>query len=118
MSDWPVTKSFTDRVADGENVRVARAHVLVDAEASALDELEPGRLGERRLSSSTHATSGAAVVDLAIFLFSSALTLCRRGLVAPLSLWRGDARLDVPIRMAASQHVCTPAQQEVTSEGV
>ena len=47
---WPVTKSFDlDRVTDGEDVRVARAHVLVDADASALAELEPGRFGERRL---------------------------------------------------------------------
>ena len=44
----PVTKSLTSiGVADGEDVRVARAHLVVDADAAALADLEPGRLGQR-----------------------------------------------------------------------
>ena len=42
-----------DRVADGENIRVARAHVFVDADPAALADLEPGRLCQRGLR--THA---------------------------------------------------------------
>ena len=40
-------------VADGEDVRVAGAHLLVDTDAAALTDLQPGRLGERGLR--THA---------------------------------------------------------------
>ena len=38
-----------DSVADGEDILVARAHVLVDADSSAFAYLEPGRLRERGL---------------------------------------------------------------------
>ena len=38
-----------DGVADGEDVRVARPHVLVDADPAALADLEPGGLRERRV---------------------------------------------------------------------
>ena len=38
-----------DRVADGENVRVARAHLFVDADPSALADLDPGHLRQRGL---------------------------------------------------------------------
>ena len=38
-----------DGIADGEDVRVARAHVLVDADAAAFADLEAGRLGQRRV---------------------------------------------------------------------
>ena len=38
-----------DRIADGEDVRIAGAHVLVDADAAAFADLEPGRLGQRRV---------------------------------------------------------------------
>ncbi len=40
-------------VADGEDVRVAGAHLLVDTDAAPLTDLQPGRLGERGLR--THA---------------------------------------------------------------
>ena len=36
-----------DGVADGEDVRVARAHLLVDADAAAFADLEAGRLRQR-----------------------------------------------------------------------
>ncbi len=42
-----------DRVSDGENIRVARAHVFVDADPAALADLEPSRLCQRGLR--THA---------------------------------------------------------------
>ena len=38
-----------DRVPDGKDVRVARPHMLVDADPAALADLEPGRLGQRGL---------------------------------------------------------------------
>ena len=36
-----------DGVPDGEDVRIARAHVLVDADPAALADLQPGRLRQR-----------------------------------------------------------------------
>ena len=42
-----------DRVADGENIRVARAHLFVDADPSAFADLDPGHLRKRGLR--THA---------------------------------------------------------------
>ena len=42
-----------DRVADGEDIRVARAHLFVDADPAALADLEPGHLRQRGLR--THA---------------------------------------------------------------
>jgi hypothetical protein len=42
-----VTKSFTfDGIANGENVGVARAHLIVHADAAALTEFQAGHLRE------------------------------------------------------------------------
>ena len=38
-----------DGIADGEDVRVARAHLVVDADAAAFADREAGRLGQRRV---------------------------------------------------------------------
>jgi hypothetical protein len=42
-----------DRVADGEDIGIARSHVLIDADAAAPADLDPGHLRQRRLR--THA---------------------------------------------------------------
>ena len=48
----PVTKSLhLDRVADGEDVRVARAHLLVDADPAELADLDAGHPRERGVGS-------------------------------------------------------------------
>ena len=38
-----------DGIADGEDIRVAGAHMLIHADAPAFADLESGRLGQRRV---------------------------------------------------------------------
>ena len=72
-----------DGIADGEDVGVAGAHVLVNADAAALADFEAGRLGQRRVrphaEREDHDVGRIRLAGLGLYLERAAVELLESG---------------------------------------